>query len=103
MAERSFIDVEGTDGIKPDPRAETARLQRLFDTARADQQANYPDLYVSTGATAAKDSKDLAKQLDDAKEEAAKIQSEMIAKIEALVDKLSGKVATPTKGAAEVS
>ena len=64
MAERSFLDLEnnsGEDGVKLDPRAERTRLQKLFDTARADQQANYPDLYVSTSATAAKDPKDLTK------------------------------------------
>lgn len=95
MAERSFLDVEnsqGEDGVKLDPRAEKARLQKLYDTARADQQANYPDLYVSTGATAAKDQIDLAKQLDDAKAEVAKAQSEMMARIGALVTNLEGKV-----------
>lgn len=95
MSERAFLDLENqaaTDGTKLDARAESARLQKLFDTARADQQANYPDLYVSTGAGAAKDSKDLQKQLDDAKAEAAKIQSDLLAKIETLVNKLEGKV-----------
>ncbi|KAF2167411.1 hypothetical protein M409DRAFT_22221 [Zasmidium cellare ATCC 36951] len=43
-SERSFITNDGD----LDPRAEKARLQKLFDVARADQQANYPDLYVST-------------------------------------------------------
>ncbi len=95
MAERSFLDLDNSsaeEGVKLDPRKEKARLQELFNTARADQQANYPDLYVSTGATAAKDSKDLAKQLEDAKAEAVKVQSEMMAKIEALMAKLASKV-----------
>ena len=95
MAERSFLDLDNNSaeqGAKLDPRAEKARLQKLFDLARADQQANYPDLYVSTGATAAKDSKDLAKQLEDAKAEATKVKSEMMAKIEALMAKLASKV-----------
>ena len=95
MAERSLLDVEnnqGEDGVKLDPRAEKTRLQKLFDTARADQQANYPDLYVSTGATAAKDAKALAKQAEDAKAELVKAQSEMTANIEALVKKLEGTV-----------
>lgn len=97
MAERSFLDLnnnnhEGLNGAKLDPRAEKARLQKLFDTARADQQANYPDLYVSTGAGAnGKDAKDLQKQLDDAKEEATKVQSEMMAKIDALMGKLGSE------------
>lgn len=88
MAERSFIDLEnnqGEDGVKLDAREEKARLQKLYDTARADQQANYPDLYVSTGATA-------AKQLEDAKAEVAKVQSEMMDRIEALMTNLESKV-----------
>lgn len=95
IAERSFLDLENlnaADGTKLDARAEKARLQKLFDLARADQQANYPDLYVSTGAAGAKDSKDLQKQLDDAKAEAVKVQSEMLAKIESLMNTLSNKV-----------
>lgn len=95
MAERSFLDLQNNSdegGVKLDPRTEKARLQKLFDTARADQQANYPDLYVSTGATAAKDSKDLTKELEDAKAETVKVQSEMMAKIEALIAKLASKV-----------
>jgi hypothetical protein len=95
MAERSLLDVEnnqGEDGVKLDPRVEKARLQKLYDTARADQQANYPDLYVSTGATAAKDQKALAKQAEDAKAEVAKVQSEMMARIESLVTNLEDKV-----------
>ena len=89
MAERSFVDAENsTDGMKLDPRAEEARLKKLYDTARADQQANYPDLYVSTGATAAKDSKDLVKQLDDAKAEMVKIQGDFMAQIAALTSKM---------------
>ena len=95
MAERSFLDLQNNSdegGVKLDPRTEKARLQKLFDTARADQQANYPDLYVSTGATAAKDFKDLTKELEDAKAETVKVQSEMMAKIEALIAKLASKV-----------
>ena len=96
MAERSFLDLDhdivSEDGVKLDPRAEKTRLQKLFDTARADEQANYPDLYVSTGATAAKDQKDLKQQLEDAKAEAEKVQNEMMAKVEALMAKLESKV-----------
>ena len=95
MSERSFLDMEnsqGEDGVKLDPRAEQARLEKLYDTARADQQANYPDLYVSTGATAAKDHQDLAKQVEDAKAEVTKVQDEMMARIGALVTNLEGKV-----------
>jgi hypothetical protein len=91
MVERSFLDLQndGDEGdVKLDPRAEQARLQKLFDTARADQQANYPDLYVST----AKDSKDLTKELEVAKAETVKVQGEMMARIEALMAKLAGKV-----------
>ena len=94
MAERSFLNVENNqaeDGVKLDPREERARLQNLYDTARADQQADYPDLYVSTGATASMDQKDLAKQAEDAKAEMAKAQIEMIPRIEALVTNLEGK------------
>ena len=62
MTERSFIDVENgsnTADVKLNPRVEKARLQKLYETARADQQANYPDLYVS--------SKEMSKQVEDAK------------------------------------
>ena len=95
MAERSFLEVEnhqGEDGVKLDARKEVARLQKLFDTARADEQANYPDLYVSTGQMAAKQAKDMEKQLEDAKAQAAKVQGEMMAKIQELVSNLEGKV-----------
>jgi hypothetical protein len=95
MAERSFLDLENSSdegGVKLDPRVEKARLQKLFDTARADQQANYPDLYVSTGTTATKESKDLIKELENAKAEAVKVQSEMMAKVEALTARLAGKI-----------
>ncbi|KAK4500740.1 hypothetical protein PRZ48_008930 [Zasmidium cellare] len=43
-AERSFV----TNDSGLDPRKEKERLQGLFDVARAEQQANLPDLYVST-------------------------------------------------------
>lgn len=95
MTERSFLELENNgdqSGVKLDPREENIRLQKLYDTARADQQANYPDLYVSTGATAAKDTKDLTKALEEAKAETAKVQSEMTAKLEALMAKLTGKI-----------
>lgn len=104
MAERSFIDLEtgaGTSSLELDPRAEKARIQKLFDTARADQQANYPDLYVSTAATAAKASNDMAKQLEDAKAEAAKVKGEMLAKIEALAKKLEAKIGDHIEGAVD--
>jgi hypothetical protein len=87
MAERSFIDVEtgrSAKDTKLDPRAENAKLQKLYETARADQQANYPDLYVS--------SKDMARQVDEVKTEAMKVQNALMARIEALVQKLDAKV-----------
>ena len=95
MAERAFLGREndgGENGVKLDPRTETVRLQKMFDTARADQQANYPDLYVSTAGVTAKDSKDQSKQLEDVKAEAAKVQSELAAKVDMLMGKLDGKV-----------
>jgi hypothetical protein len=96
MTERSFIDLEtgrSTNDAKLYPRVENARLQKLYETARADQQANYPDLYFS--------SKDMAKQVDDAKAETAKVQGELTAKIEALMHKLEAKVGERVEGAAE--
>lgn len=104
MAERSFMRVGNdvrTGDSKPDPRAEIVRLKKLFDTARADQQANYPDLYVSTAATAAKDSKALAEQLESAKAEAAKVQAELMAKVEALMRKVEGKIVTRVEAVAD--
>ncbi|KAF2421123.1 hypothetical protein EJ08DRAFT_738363 [Tothia fuscella] len=95
MAERSFLDIQNNSeegGMKLDPRAEQVRLQKLFDTARADQQANYPDSYVSTGAKTAKESKDISKELEDAKAETVKVQAEMMAKMEALVANLASGV-----------
>jgi hypothetical protein len=95
MAERSFMQVGNSDGShdsKLDPGAEVARLQKLFDLARADQQANYPDLYVSTAALAGKaGSGVLAEQLEEAKVQAAKVQAELMAKVEGLVGRLEGK------------
>lgn len=97
MAERSFIDLEtgrsATDK-KLDPRVENARLQKLYETARADQQANYPDLYFS--------SKDMAKQVDEVKEaETAKVQGDLMARIEELVKKLEDKVGERVEGSVE--
>lgn len=98
MTERSFLDdaqnLNGGSGAKLDPRTEKDRLQKLFDEARADQQANYPDLYVSLGTTTAKDSKDLVKQLVDAKAETVRVQNEMVARIEALMLRLENKAET---------
>jgi ribonuclease D len=103
MAERSFLDLENNGhegGVKLDPRAEQARLQKLFDTARADQQANYPDSYVTTGAPpAAKAPHDLTKALEDAKAETVKVQGELMAKVEALTAKLANKVDTKVEDA----
>lgn len=90
MAERAFIDVETGRSPKDDelnPRKENARLQKLYETARADQQANYPDLYVS--------SKDMSRQVDEAKTEAMKVQNALMAKIAELVQKLDAKVGEP--------
>lgn len=87
MTERSFIDLEtgrSTSDAKLFPRVENARLQRLYETARADQQANYPDLYFS--------SKEMVKQVEDAKAETAKVQGDLTAKIEALMHRLEAKV-----------
>lgn len=93
MAERSFIDVETGRSARDkelDPRKENARLQKLYETARADQQANHPDLYVS--------SKDMERQVDEAKAETAKVQSELMAKIDVLMQKLEAKVGEHVKG-----
>jgi hypothetical protein len=95
MTERSFMQVgndDGTHDSKLDARAEAFRLQKLFDLARADQQANYPDLYVSTAAMVGKhDSKALEEQLEEAKVQAAKVQAELMVKVEGLVGRLEGK------------
>ena len=104
MAERSFLDLENNvdqSGVKRDPRTEKDRLQKLFETARADQQANYPDLYVSTGATAAKESKDLTKELEDAKAQTEKVQAEMMAEVKALMAKLASKVESHVEDAVQ--
>lgn len=114
MAERAFVDVDhGVDannGAKLDPHTEKARLFKLFETAKADQQANYPDLYVSTGAAAAKGGQDIAKQmedaktaaaqqLDDAKADAAKLSGELLAKIEESVGKLENRIGAQVQSA----
>ena len=103
QSERGFLDPQNNaaEGSQIDPRSEMERLQKLFDTARADQQANYPDLYVSTGTASAKEQKDLAKQLDDAKAETAKVQGEMKAKIEELLAKLGSKFEGKVDGVIE--
>jgi hypothetical protein len=99
MAERSFIDLETSRNPQDntlEPRAEKARLQKLYDTAWADQQANYPDLYVSTGAAVAKAT---AEQLKEAKAEAEKMRSELSAEIKALALQLEAKVGSHVEGA----
>ena len=101
MAERSFVATDSTnsvDGPKADPYAERDRLQKLFDIARADQQANYPDLYVSTGAHAAKDGKDVGQQLEEVKSDAERVRSETMSKIEELVRGLDSKTNAAGKG-----
>jgi hypothetical protein len=98
MAERTFIDLEtanGTGGTKlPDPHVEKEKLQKLYDTARADQQANYPDLYVSTGATTAK----VNSEFEHAKVEAVKVQNDVLARIETLAQKLEVKFGDRVEG-----
>jgi hypothetical protein len=104
MAERTFIDLEtanGTSGILPDPHVEKEKLQKLYETARADQQANYPDLYVSTGATTAKAASDLTTQLEEAKAETAKVRSDLLAKFDALAQKLEVKLGDHVVGTVE--
>jgi hypothetical protein len=104
MTERSFLDLQhnsNEDAVKLDPRKEQIRLQKVFDTARANQQANYPDSYVNTGAAPSDDSKDLTKELEDAKAETVKVQGEMMAKIEELMAKLASKVDTHVEDAIE--
>jgi hypothetical protein len=95
MTERSFMQVgndDGTHASQLDARAEAFRLQKLFDLARADQQANYPDLYVSTAAMVGKhDSKALEEQLEEVKVQAARVQAELMAKVEGLVSRAEGK------------
>ena len=92
--ERLFLDnVNGAGDASDsqDPRKEAARLKKLFDIARADQQANYPDLYVSTGTYNSKETKDLTKELEDAKTESSKMQADLLSKIQALTADLQGK------------
>jgi hypothetical protein len=96
MVERSFLEQENNPGeVKLDPRTERARLQKLFDEARADQQANYPDLYVSTGSASPKETKDLNKAVEDAKAETAKAQAELAA----LTAKTTGTAGAAAGGA----
>lgn len=91
MAERSFFDVAGSPGSggsNLDPRAENERLQKLFDTARADQQANYPDLYVSTGQISAKETKEAAKATEDS----ANLQGDLMKKLETFTQTMESKL-----------
>jgi hypothetical protein len=116
------------------PYAEKDRLQKLYDEAKIEQQANYPDLYVSTGgvgggtaaaaaASAGASEKELkeeenkkvdalAKQLEDARAEAArqletarqeagKVQAELMRKIEEMVVRVEGNVARRVEGAVD--
>lgn len=108
MAERSFIDLEtgrSAEDRKLDPRVENARLQKLYETARADQQANYPDLYFSSKDLSKQvedvSSKDLPKHAEDAKAETTKVQRDLMARIEELVKKLEDKVGERVEGAVE--
>lgn len=106
MTERSFVGLDnntantgnttGTNSNhpRPDPRVERDRLQHLYETARADQQANYPDLYVSTGLPGAKSTMptiDLTKQMEALNAESAKVSGALMEKIEALIWRLEGK------------
>ena len=110
MAERSFIDAEhhGPDDTKLDPHVQRDRLFKLYETAKADQQANYPDLYVSTGAAAAKGGQEVVRQvedaakkeLEDAKAQAAKVQADIMAKIEDLVARVEGRIREKVESAA---
>lgn len=90
MAERNFIM---NNSVPPlDPHVEMARLQKLYDIAQADQQANYPDLYVSTEANRAKDNKEVKEQLEDARVAAIKVEKETMGRIEALLGRLEGRL-----------
>lgn len=90
LAERNFIM---NNSVPPlDPHAEMARLQRLYDVAQADQQANYPDLYVSTETNRVKDSKEVKDQVEGARVEAVKVEKETMGRIEALLGRLEGRI-----------
>ncbi|EME77547.1 uncharacterized protein MYCFIDRAFT_84385 [Pseudocercospora fijiensis CIRAD86] len=93
MTERSFVDMDSSNNSAGalDPIVEMARLQKLFDTAKADQQANYPDLYVSTSAAASHETKDLAQQLEDVKAAATKTQADIVKRLEGLMERLEAK------------
>lgn len=104
MTERSFVGLDTNNNnnttnsnganptlVKLNPRTERDRLQRLYDTARADQQANYPDLYVSTGVPGAKNTIDFSKQLEAVNAEAAKVSGALMGRIEALIGRLEGE------------
>lgn len=74
-------------------------MARLFEDARVDEPANYPDLYVdSSGIAARRGEVDMAKQLDDVKAEAAKVQKELAARIERLEGKTGAKVEGAVNG-----
>ena len=95
MVEREFSE-QG----RLDPWKERDRLAKLFEDARVDQQANYPDLYVnSSGIAARRGEIDMAKQLDDVKAEAAKVQKELAARIETLVRRSEGKAGAKVEDA----
>ncbi|KXS98400.1 hypothetical protein AC578_4682 [Pseudocercospora eumusae] len=87
MTKRAFIDLETNN---------TAG-------GLADRQANYPDLYVSTGASAvaSHETKDLAKQLEDVKAAAAKTRVDMRKRMENLMESLEAKGEAKVEKAAE--
>jgi hypothetical protein len=103
MSERSFIELEPikNDSNKLDPHAEKGRLQKLYELARADQQADYPDLYVSTRMTTVKAAGDLAKQLEEAKAEAVRSAGRDDGRVEALVGRLERMVEGRVEGAVD--
>jgi hypothetical protein len=109
QTERAFLDQElehsplsGTAALMPngkprprlDPRTEAARNQKMYDEARADQQANTPDFLMTTDASprmAARE-KDLEAQLAEVKDDARAVQARLIERIDGLVKGLQGSV-----------
>jgi hypothetical protein len=110
QTERAFVDQDLQDPLSPssppplgpdgkprprlDPRAEAARIQKMYDEARADQQANVPDLLMTTGASprmVARE-KDLEAQLAEVKGEAKAVQAHLLERIDGLIRGLEGSV-----------
>lgn len=89
MTERMFAEYAqltnpvNAEAASLDPRAEKDRLEKMFEMARHDQQANYPDMYVERS-----DKAETIEKLEEVRSGVDRTKQDLEAKVDALTREL---------------